>query len=137
MKKILCFLILAGMAAGCNRSPEFYFKRANYLISIGKDADALENYNKALLLQRNFPEALTARGVFFERQGDKQKAGLDYAKSIETNPSYLPAYNDMAAMLMDEGNYKEAVGVLSRALDTNPEYSSALLHRGLSRYKLR
>ncbi|HBA61941.1 MAG TPA: hypothetical protein DCZ92_14235 [Elusimicrobia bacterium] len=136
MKKTIFFFILAAGLAGCNRSPEFYFKRANYLVSVGKDSQALENYNKAVLLQRSFPEALTARGMFYERQGDKQKAGLDYSRSIDTNPAYLPAYNNMAALLMDEGNYKGAVEVLDKALAASPGYSYALLNRGLSYYKL-
>ncbi|MBI5744031.1 MAG: tetratricopeptide repeat protein, partial [Elusimicrobia bacterium] len=136
MKKTIFLLAaLAGLAA-CNRPPEFYFKRANALLASGKESAALENYNRALLLKVNFPEALTARGLLFERQGDRQKAGLDYRKAIEQAPSYLPAYNNLAAMLMDGGNYAEADKLLTAALAVNPEYAYAMLNRGLSRYKL-
>jgi len=136
MKKILFFFALTAGLAGCNRSPEFYFARANALLGAGKESAAMESYNKALLLRRNFPEALTARGLLFERQGDRQKAGLDYRKAIELDPAYLPAYNDLAAMLMDAESYAEAAKLLTAALEANPGYSYAMLNRGLSRYKL-
>ena len=106
MKKIILFMLIASGAAGCNRSPEFYFSRGNYLFSAGKDSEALENYNRALLLKKNFPEALTSRGLLFERQGDRQKAGLDYRKAINLDSAYLPAYNNLGALLMDGGNYR-------------------------------
>jgi len=136
MKKTLFLFMTAAALAGCNRSPEFYFSRANLLAGSAQEARALENYNKALLLRRNFPEALTARGMLFERQGDRQKAGLDYRKAIELAPAYLPAYNNLAAMLMDGENYTAAVKLLTSALEANPGYPYALLNRGLSLYKL-
>lgn len=136
MNKLLTMLVCAAALAGCNRSPDFYFKRANLQLSTGKEIQAIEDYNRAILLRRNFPEALTARGMVYERQGDKQKAAMDYKKAIELNTSYLPAYNNMAALLMDAGNYKEAVDMLSQALSVKPEYSYALLNRGLSYYKI-
>ena len=69
MRILIFFLVLAAGLSGCNRSPEFYFTRANSLLSSGKEADALENYNKAILLKRNFPEALVARGMLYEPHG--------------------------------------------------------------------
>ncbi len=136
MKKILLITLLAAGLAGCNRSPEFYFERGNYLFAAGKDTEALENYSRALLLRRNYPEALTSRGLAFERQGDRQKAGIDYRKAIEFNASFLPAYNNLGALLMDGENYREAVALFTEALGVKPDYSFALLNRGLSFYKL-
>jgi tetratricopeptide (TPR) repeat protein len=74
--------------------------------------------------------------MLFERQGDRQKAGLDYRKALEVDKSYLPAYNNLAAMLMDGGNYQEAERLLTAALEVKPDYAYAMLNRGLSRYKL-
>jgi tetratricopeptide (TPR) repeat protein len=136
MKKLFFMALMTAGLAGCNRSPEFYFARANLLLGSGKEGAALENYNKALMLKRNFPEALTARGLLYERQGDRQKAGLDYRKAIEGAPDYLPAYNNLAAMLMDGENYAEADRLLTTALKANPGYAYAMLNRGLSRYRL-
>lgn len=136
MKELIFLAALAASLGGCNRSPDFYFQRGNVYASSGNDAQALENYNRALLLKRNFPEALVARGVLFEHQGDRQKAGLDYRKAIELDSGYLPAYNDLAALLMDGGSYRDAVSLLSTAIDSKPDYSYGLLNRGLARYKL-
>lgn len=135
MGKLFWAAVAAILLAGCGRSPEFYFGRANRQLSVGKDKMALQDYNKAIMLRRKFPEALTARGMLYERQGDKQKAMLDYRKSIEVDPSYLPAYNNAGALLMDGDNYREAVDLFSQALSVNRDYAYALLNRGLSYYK--
>jgi len=77
MKKIIFITLAFAGLAGCNRSPEFYFERGNHQFAAGKESEALESFNKALVLKRNFPEAFTSRGLLYERQGDRQKAGLD------------------------------------------------------------
>ncbi len=136
MKKLLLAFCAAAALAACNRSPEFYFRRAGSLLAAGKETAALENYNKAILIRKAFPEALTARGLLYERLGDRQKAGLDYRKALEFDAAYLPAYNNLAAMLMDGGNYSEAVRLLDSALEARPDYPYARLNRGLSDYKL-
>jgi len=77
MKKIILLAGLAAGLAGCSKPPEFYFSRGNQLLSSGRDSEALESYNRALLIRKNYPEALTSRGLLFERQGDRQKAALE------------------------------------------------------------
>lgn len=136
MGKLILAVAAFAFLCGCNRSPEFYFKRANRQLSTGRDRQALEDYNKAVLLKRRFPEALTARGMLYERQGDKQKAMLDYRKAIDVDSSYLPAYNNTGALLMDSENYRDAVDLFSQALSVNKDYPYALLNRGLSYYKI-
>lgn len=137
MNKLIFGLLAVICISACNRSPEFYFKRANLSVSRGKELQAIQDYNKAILLKKNFPEALTARGMIYERQGDKQKAIIDYNKAINMNSGYIPAYNNIAALLMDGGNYEEAVKYLTQALEVDRDYSYALLNRGLAYYKLK
>jgi len=136
MKKFLIVFAALTVFAACNRSPEFYFKRGNYLVATGKPMQALENYNHAIILKRSYPEALTARGMLYERQNDRPNAEADYLKAIEADGNYIPAYNNLAAFYMDADNYRKAIDYLDTALRIKPKYEYALLNRGLSYYKL-
>ena len=136
MRKFFMLFIGVISLAACNRSPEYYFKRANISVSRGKEMQAIQDYNKAILLKRNFPEALTARGMIYEHMGDKQKAEQDYKHAINSSKEYIPAYNNLAALLMDQGNFREAADYLDEALKVNRDYPYAILNRGLCNYKL-
>ena len=136
MRKFFVLFMGVLALAACNRSPEYYFKRANISVSRGREMQAIQEYNKAILLKRNFPEALTARGMIYEHMGDRQKAEQDYRHAINAKKDYIPAYNNLAALLMDQGNFKEAASYLEEALNINRDYPYAILNRGLCYYKL-
>ena len=67
MMKLFCFAALALAMAGCNRDPQYYFEEGNRQASAGRFADAVENYNQAIILKKGFPEALTSRGFVYEK----------------------------------------------------------------------
>ena len=136
MKCYSCILIFLLAAAACNRSPEYYYEQGNRLAMSGRGMDSLEMYNKAILLQKKYPEALTSRAMVYEKLGDTQKAAYDYEKAISQDPSYRPAYNNLAALYMDSGEYASAVAKLTAALELDPSYAHAYLNRGIARYKL-
>jgi tetratricopeptide (TPR) repeat protein len=127
-----CFLLLTS----CNRAPEYYFENGNRLALSGRTVEAVAMYNRAILLKKRYPEALTSRGLVYERLGDRQKARYDYEKAIELDASYAPAHNNLAALFMDIGDYREADRRLSAVLEIRPAYSHAYLNRGVCRYKL-
>ncbi|MEI7481903.1 MAG: tetratricopeptide repeat protein [Elusimicrobiota bacterium] len=136
MKNHLAILTLLFFTAACNRSPEYYFEQGNRLALSGRTMKSIEMYNKALLLKKKYPEALTSRAMVYEKLGDKQKAAYDYGKAIDMDPSYGPAYNNLAALYLDSGEYSAAVSRLSSALELDPSYAYAYLNRGIARYKL-
>jgi len=63
----LFFAALVLAMAGCNRDPQHYFEEGNRQASAGRFADAVENYNQAIILKKGFPEALTSRGLVYEK----------------------------------------------------------------------
>lgn len=134
-KAVFLFIGIIAMAA-CNRSPEYYFHRGNVSVSKGQEMNAIQDYNKAILLKRNFTDALVARGMIYERMGDKQKAEQDYRRAVDSDKEHVSARNNLAALLMDKSNYKDAVEYLDQALEINRDNQYAVLNRGLAYYKL-
>ena len=68
--------------SACNRSPEYYFMQGNRLAVSGQAGNAIQMYNRAILLNKRYPEALTSRGMVYEKLGDRQKAKYDYEKAM-------------------------------------------------------
>ena len=83
MKSYLGFFCSLLCMAACNRSPEYYFEQGNRLALSGRAMDSIEMYNKAILLKKMYPEALTSRAMVYEKLGDRQKAAYDYEKAIK------------------------------------------------------
>ena len=59
-----------------------------------------------------------------------------YDKLIETNPEFLKAYYNKAAMLMGMGNFSEASKTFFKLLKRNPDYYKAYLGIAMSFDKL-
>jgi len=59
-----------------------------------------------------------------------------YDKLIETNPEFLKAYYNKAAMLMGMGNFKEASKTFFKLIKRNPDYYKAYLGIAMSFDKL-
>ncbi|HAF95769.1 MAG: hypothetical protein A2X34_04330 [Elusimicrobia bacterium GWC2_51_8] len=121
--------------SGCNRDPQYYYEEGNRQASAGRFADAVENYNQAIILKKGFPEALTSRGLIYEKTGDRQKAIFNYKKAIAAAPAYMPAYNNLSALYLDEGNLHEASKYLTSAIELSPDYAYARLNRGILFYR--
>lgn len=115
----------------CERSPEGLYKKGNELFAEGNYYGAIESYTKAIMLKNKFPEAITSRGLAYERLNQKQKAIAEYEKSIYVDKNYLPAYNNLAAIYIEGKNYKDAQYYLNEALKIDPEYYYAIYSLGL------
>ncbi len=54
------------------------------------------------------PELLNEHAVLKLHQGDKQGAKEGLLDIIKTHPSYYPAYNNLACLYWDEGDFENA-----------------------------
>jgi len=55
---------------------------------------------------------------------------LDYTKAIEVDPVYVEAYNNRGCLLVEEGEFEEAIRDLSYAIEIKPYYATAYFNRG-------
>lgn len=118
---IVCGLCLLMGAAGCASS------RA------GDQARATDNPIKAEFDasadKAPTPRTLYAMSRILVARGEHEKARYVLSRIIEQDPSFVPAYNELAESYMHEDRTGEAIQTLYAALDVAPD--DAIVHNNL------
>ncbi len=91
---------------------------------------ALADYDQALKLHANFPEAYVNRGVAYHRKGDYGRAIADFTQALALNPNLAPAYYNRGTSYQRQGEPSRAITDYSQALTLNPRYIAAYVDRG-------
>jgi tetratricopeptide (TPR) repeat protein len=82
----------------------------------GEDDEAIEDFGKALSMNREHTPTLMARAEAFRRAGKKKDARGDYESALklmeEDDPNRRDAAARLASLLRDAGDYDDAVEVL-------------------------
>ena len=68
---------------------------------------------------------------------DWDGAETSFRRAIELDPNYGPAYQWYATLLMIRGRPEEAVGMLNKALETDPASHNYITDRGQAHFYLR
>ncbi|XP_055020781.1 tetratricopeptide repeat protein 14 isoform X2 [Boleophthalmus pectinirostris] len=119
----------ASWALKCVRAGVDHFKN-------GRHVEAMNEYNKALDIDKNNVEALVARGALYGNKGSILKAISDFELALENCPEHRNAKKYLSQTLVERGRQLEeqeklvtAEGLYRRALsldETNPEAQDAL-----------
>ncbi len=104
----------------------------------GKLDEADKAVNQSLAIYPDNPEALTLRGLIACRNQNASAAILDFQKSIDVDPNYMPAYTAMSSTFNSQGKYDDAARITEQAVAVNPnawqgyfELAKAMLGKGL------
>ncbi|MCS6980711.1 MAG: tetratricopeptide repeat protein [Flavobacteriales bacterium] len=88
--------------------PEFITEELNFYLITKNNAMASKTLEEAIRAFANDPQMLKLlyfnSGVIYAQAGDREKAMAAYRKSIEYDPNYYAAYNNLAAFFVDDGN---------------------------------
>lgn len=84
-----------------------------YLRMGGKGGDAMTAYDKAVAASPNDTRALYHRGILNERSRNNNGARDDFQKVIQLDPTYAPAYAELADLYYRAGLYKEATAMIT------------------------
>ena len=87
---------------------------------------------KAILINRENLEAQIQLAIAHELVDETDLSLMIYNKLIETNPEFLKAYYNKAAMLMGMGQYMEASRTFFQLIKRNPDYYKAYLGIAMS-----
>ncbi|XP_069560810.1 tetratricopeptide repeat protein 14 isoform X1 [Brachyistius frenatus] len=119
----------ASWALKCVRAGVDHFKH-------GRHVEAMNEYNKALEIDKNNVEALVARGALYANKGSIMKAITDFELALESCPDHRNAKKYLCQTLVERGKQLEeqeklvtAEGLYRKALsldDANPEAQEAL-----------
>ncbi len=92
--------------------------------------EAIEAYEKALLINPNYADAYSNMGAALQDQGNLDKAIEACNKALAIKPDYAEAYNNKGNALKDQGKLDEAIEEYQKALLINPNYADAYSNIG-------
>jgi len=95
---------------------------------------AIEDFDKALELDPNYPGAYYSRGLSYYYKGDFDRAIEDFDKALELDPNYPGTYNSRGLSYYYKGDFDRAIEDFDKALELDPNYPGTYYNRGLSYY---
>jgi tetratricopeptide (TPR) repeat protein len=87
---------------------------------------ALRHYEKAAALDTKFASAYNLIGYAQSRLGDYPKAEAAFKQYIALRPGSPNPYDSYAELLMKMGRYDDSIAQYQKALEKDPQFSSAL-----------
>lgn len=114
------------------KTAEEYARQGNALYAAGELEKALEQYNRALELRPDYPEALHNRGVTLGNLKRYAEALADFNRALELRPDDPNTLNNRGNALSELQRSDEALVDYNLALELRPDYPEALHNRGVT-----
>lgn len=93
----------------------------NVFNSQGKYRDAVDEFKKAVALDRSGDEPLRGVADAYEKLGDIASAESAYQQAIALRPQYWGGYNALGAFYFRQSRYPDAVRTVRRVIELAPE----------------
>jgi len=125
-------LSAAATAAGLRPARAFYdhLLTGNAFYAAQDFESALREYDAALALRLDDPDALNNRGLALDGLKRHDEALADYNRSLELRPDNPNTLNNRGAALCDLKRYDEALADFNRSLQLRPDDPDTLNNRG-------
>ena len=102
----------------------------------GNHRGALDDCNKAILLNPRNPGAYCNRGVIFEKMEMISEAIKNYSLAISLNHKYASAYYNRGSIFGVKGEYGKAIEDFSEAISINPVFTLSYFNRAIALKKV-
>ncbi len=113
-------------AVDLNPNGAFYWNDyGRFLMATGKDTQASDAFDKAILLNRFFYEAYFNKGLLLEKMNRLDEAEQAYRDAIRGNRNFANAYNNLGALLYKMGRTNEALETYRQVFIINPDHMEA------------
>lgn len=113
--------VLLRAARVLTRNPEVHKMLGSFLLDDGKFQEAIEHYEKAVLLSGNDPQMEFGLAVAYYRAGRKREALRLYEKLSKGKEAMPDATANLAMVYLEDGTVEESLSVLERALKKTPD----------------
>ena len=84
----------------------------------------MEQYQQALQIWANYPEAHKNLGDALVRLGEVPEAIGQYEQALQSKPNYVEALNNLGSVLLQLGRTQEAIGHFEEALRVQPNHAN-------------
>ena len=111
--------------------PFYHYNAGNAYSALNKFEEAVACYQRALLLNPDYYEALNNLGNALKGQGKLEEAITCYQRVLSLNPDYYEAFNNLGNALKDQGKLEEAMACHQRAIALKPDFYKAHTNLGV------
>jgi tetratricopeptide (TPR) repeat protein len=112
-----------------------YFYRGKAYEAKADYDSAIANFDKAITLNPNLPEAYNNRGIIYSIKGAYDFAIIDFNKAIELDPNDAAAYNNRGNAFADKGEIDRAIADYDKSIELDPNDVTANYNRAGTYYK--
>ncbi|NQV00096.1 MAG: tetratricopeptide repeat protein [Parcubacteria group bacterium] len=96
---------------------DLYNAKGNEYLMDKEFQKAIEEFDKAIEINKNYAEPYNGKGVAYRNLGEFNKAIKDYTKAIELYPSFFEAYNNRGVCFMLLNEYDKMCYDFKRACE--------------------
>lgn len=119
-----------------NILPETHYAAGQLFEAQGLYGKAIQQYQRATLLNHNYAQAYHRLGVLLGRVGRHEQALAALQKAAEISPQDAVIRNDLGYELATQSHWAQAEEHLRAAIDTRPNFRRAHINLGLVLTKL-
>ena len=117
------------------KTPDDYLALAQASIGEpGREQTVIRLANQALKIKADSEEAYFMRAHARNELGHRQKAILDYGRSIDINGRYVNAFNNRGVIRQEVGDIAGAIADFKEAAKINPKAHSPYINLGYANY---
>ena len=100
-------------------NPESHYLLGSYFQERGRHQEAIEEFQKVLLIDPNYVKAYNGIGVSYDLSGDSLKAVEAYQKAIKINPKLDYLLNNLGYSYLLQDHVDEAISAFKKAIALN------------------
>ena len=128
---------LYGQILATSPVPEVMVNCANVLAQMGRHAEAMAHYDRAVASKENFFEALFNRGNLLLETRRPEEALADFDQAVAVRADVPAVWNNRGTALRRMHRRKEALASYDRAVSLAPRHVNALTNRAIALFDLR
>jgi tetratricopeptide (TPR) repeat protein len=110
--------------------PAYLTWRGKSALRWGEYDPAIKNFNKAIQLDPDDPDAFYRRGLAWSAKKEYDKAIKDYEEAIRLRPDDADFFNDRGLAWSEKKAYDKAIKDYDEAIRLDPNSASAFINRG-------
>lgn len=110
-----------------DKNDKYFFELGVCQLCDGHPENAIPHLVQSIVINRENLEAQIQLAIAHELVDEADLSLMIYNKLIETNPEFLKAYYNKAAMLLGLGDYEESSKTFFQLVKRNPDYYKAYL----------